>query len=128
MRTTRLRGARTRDHINEILTRITLVGAFYLIIISFIPEWMITGIHLNHLPGALGAVLEASAAEAGPAAVKPAMTASRVEATAKNGPIGRRTLKRRIMPPMSTSSTIAEAMPQSTASCPSAPACDHKVS
>jgi preprotein translocase subunit SecY len=51
-------GARTRDHINEILTRITLVGALYLIIISFIPEWMITGVHLNHLPGALGTAFE----------------------------------------------------------------------
>jgi preprotein translocase subunit SecY len=51
-------GARTREHINEILTRITLVGALYLIVISFIPEWMITGIHLNHLPGALGAFFE----------------------------------------------------------------------
>ena len=44
-------GKRTADHINEILTRITLVGALYLIMISFIPEWMIAGIHLNHLPG-----------------------------------------------------------------------------
>ncbi len=51
-------GRRTADHINEILTRITLVGALYLIIISFIPEWMIAGIHLNHLPGALGAFFE----------------------------------------------------------------------
>src|SRR6478735_3612029 len=51
-------GKRTDDHINEILTRITLVGALYLIIISFIPEWMIAGIHLNHLPGALGAFFE----------------------------------------------------------------------
>jgi len=51
-------GKRTADHINEILTRITLVGALYLIIISFIPEWMITGIHLNHLPGALGSFFE----------------------------------------------------------------------
>jgi preprotein translocase subunit SecY len=51
-------GRRTADHINEILTRITLVGALYLIIISFIPEWMITGIHLNHLPGAVGAFFE----------------------------------------------------------------------
>ena len=42
-------GRRTADFINEVLTRITLVGALYLIIISFIPEWMITGIHLNHL-------------------------------------------------------------------------------
>ncbi len=51
-------GKRTSDSINEILTRITLVGALYLIIISFIPEWMIAGIHLNHLPGALGRAFE----------------------------------------------------------------------
>jgi preprotein translocase subunit SecY len=51
-------GKRTADNINEILTRITLVGALYLIIISFIPEWMIAGIHLNHLPGALGSFFE----------------------------------------------------------------------
>jgi preprotein translocase subunit SecY len=51
-------GRRTADHINEILTRITLVGALYLIIISFIPEWMIAGIHLNHLPGMLGTFFE----------------------------------------------------------------------
>ncbi len=47
-------GKRTADYINEVLTRITLVGALYLIVISFIPEWMITGIHLNHLPFWLG--------------------------------------------------------------------------
>ncbi len=51
-------GKRTSDYINDILTRITLVGAFYLIIISIIPEWMITGIHLNHLPGILGNFFE----------------------------------------------------------------------
>jgi len=51
-------GRRTADHINEILTRITLVGALYLIIISFIPEWMIAGIHLNHLWGPVGAFFE----------------------------------------------------------------------
>ncbi|MFZ0299243.1 MAG: preprotein translocase subunit SecY [Candidatus Sulfotelmatobacter sp.] len=50
-------GKRTADYINEVLTRITLVGALYLIIISFIPEWMITGIHLNHLPLWLGGSL-----------------------------------------------------------------------
>jgi preprotein translocase subunit SecY len=44
-------GKRTSDYINEVLTRITLVGALYLILISIIPEWMIAGIHLNHLPG-----------------------------------------------------------------------------
>jgi len=51
-------GARTANYINDILTRITLVGALYLILISFIPEWMITGIHLNHLPGAIGVFFE----------------------------------------------------------------------
>ncbi len=50
-------GARTANYINDILTRITLVGAGYLILISFIPEWMITGIHLNHLWGPVGRVL-----------------------------------------------------------------------
>ena len=51
-------GKRTADFINEVLTRITLVGALYLIIISFIPEWMIAGIHLNHLPGRVGRLFE----------------------------------------------------------------------
>jgi preprotein translocase subunit SecY len=51
-------GRRTADAINDILTRITLVGALYLIIISFIPEWMITGIHLQHLYGPLGRLFE----------------------------------------------------------------------
>ncbi len=52
-------GKRTADFINEVLTRITLVGALYLIMISFIPEWMITGIHLNHLPWVFGRFFEA---------------------------------------------------------------------
>src|SRR5258707_238285 len=43
-------GKRTSDFINDVLTRITLVGAMYLILISLIPEWMIAGIKLNHLP------------------------------------------------------------------------------
>ncbi len=51
-------GKRTADFINEVLTRITLVGALYLIIISFIPEWMIAGIRLNHLPWVLGRFFE----------------------------------------------------------------------
>jgi preprotein translocase subunit SecY len=51
-------GHRTRDYINEVLTRITLVGALYLILISLIPEWMITGLHLNHLPGWLGRMFD----------------------------------------------------------------------
>src|SRR3984885_9644002 len=50
-------GKRTAAHIKEVLTPLTPVGAPYLIIISFIPEWMITGIHLNHLPFWLGGSL-----------------------------------------------------------------------
>ena len=42
-------GKRTSDYINDILTRITLVGALYLIVISIIPQILISGIHLNHL-------------------------------------------------------------------------------
>jgi preprotein translocase subunit SecY len=50
-------GKRTSDFINDILTRITLVGALYLIIISIIPQLLISGIHLNHLP-LIGGVFE----------------------------------------------------------------------
>ena len=42
-------GKRTSDFINDILTRITLVGAAYLIIISLVPTFLISGIHLNHI-------------------------------------------------------------------------------
>ena len=42
-------GRRTSDFINDILTRITLVGAIYLIVISIIPQLLIGGIHFNHL-------------------------------------------------------------------------------
>ena len=42
-------GRRTSDFVNEILTRITLVGALYLIVISLIPQLLVSGIHLNHL-------------------------------------------------------------------------------
>ena len=40
-------GRRTSDFVNDILTRITLVGALYLVIISLIPQMMMNGIHLN---------------------------------------------------------------------------------
>ena len=43
-------GKRTSDYINDILTRLTLVGAIYLILISLVPTVLISGIHLNHLP------------------------------------------------------------------------------
>ena len=42
-------GRRTSDYINDILTRITLIGAVYLILVSFVPTFLISGFHLNHL-------------------------------------------------------------------------------
>jgi preprotein translocase subunit SecY len=43
-------GRPTADHINDILTKITLVGGLYLALISIIPDIMISGIKLHHLP------------------------------------------------------------------------------
>ncbi|MCX6614640.1 MAG: preprotein translocase subunit SecY [Acidobacteria bacterium] len=43
-------GKNTAEYINRILTHITFVGGLYLAVISVIPEWMISGIHLHHLP------------------------------------------------------------------------------
>ena len=42
-------GRRTSDFINDVLTRITLVGACYLVIVQLIPTMLMTGIHFNHL-------------------------------------------------------------------------------
>jgi len=43
-------GKNTAEYLNAILTRLTLVGGCYLALVSLIPEWMISGIHLHHLP------------------------------------------------------------------------------
>jgi preprotein translocase subunit SecY len=43
-------GRSTSDYMNTILTRITLVGSIYLAILCLIPDVMLGGIHLNHLP------------------------------------------------------------------------------
>jgi preprotein translocase subunit SecY len=43
-------GKPTADHINEILTRITMVGALYLALISIIPDFLIAGVKLHHMP------------------------------------------------------------------------------
>ena len=42
-------GRRTSDFVNDILTRITMVGAIYLCVVAIIPQMLISGIHLNHL-------------------------------------------------------------------------------
>jgi preprotein translocase subunit SecY len=43
-------GKRTAEHVNAILTRITLVGALYLAFIAIIPEFMSVGFHVQSLP------------------------------------------------------------------------------
>jgi len=47
-------GRNTSEHINRILTRLTFVGGVYLALVCLLPEWLISGIHLQHLPGAIG--------------------------------------------------------------------------
>ena len=53
-------GRHTSEYVNTVLTRLTFVGGVYLAFISIIPEWMISGIHLHHLPGALCAWIDAN--------------------------------------------------------------------
>jgi preprotein translocase subunit SecY len=43
-------GRNTAEYINAILTKITVVGGIYLSILCMIPDIMIAGIHLQHLP------------------------------------------------------------------------------
>ncbi len=43
-------GKNTADYLNDILTHLTLVGGIYLALVSLVPEWMISGIHIQHLP------------------------------------------------------------------------------
>ncbi len=43
-------GRNTAEYMNQILTRITVVGGLYLSVLSLIPEIMISGIKLQHLP------------------------------------------------------------------------------
>ena len=43
-------GKNTAEYLNDILTRLTLVGGCYLALVSLVPVWMISGIYLHHLP------------------------------------------------------------------------------
>jgi preprotein translocase subunit SecY len=43
-------GKRTAEHIDTILTRITLVGAVYLAIVAIIPQFLISGFKVNQIP------------------------------------------------------------------------------
>jgi len=47
-------GKRTADYLDDVLTKITWVGGIYLAIVALIPEIMLAGLRLNHLPVWLG--------------------------------------------------------------------------
>ena len=51
-------GRQTADYLNVILTRLTTVGAIYLALISFVPQFMLSGFKLGRLPF-VGAFLDA---------------------------------------------------------------------
>src|SRR5216110_2228721 len=48
-------GRNTSEYVSQILKRLTLVGAVYLAIICLLPEWMLTGVHFNHIGWGVGA-------------------------------------------------------------------------
>jgi len=47
-------GRTTSEHVSKILKRLTFIGAVYLAVVCLLPEWMIAGIHLDHLGWGLG--------------------------------------------------------------------------
>jgi preprotein translocase subunit SecY len=47
-------GKRTADYLDEVLTKITWVAGIYLALVALIPEFMLAGVRLNHLPTWLG--------------------------------------------------------------------------
>ncbi len=53
-------GKRTAEYLNDILTRITLVGGIYLVLVSLLPQFLISGLQLQRLPSFLGGNLFAS--------------------------------------------------------------------
>jgi preprotein translocase subunit SecY len=52
-------GKRTAEYIDQILARITLVGAIYLAIVAIIPEFLLTGFRVGPIPF-IGETLEAN--------------------------------------------------------------------
>jgi preprotein translocase subunit SecY len=54
-------GRNTAEYMNAILTKITVVGGIYLAILCLIPDIMISGIKLQHLPWFLGSFMDAHA-------------------------------------------------------------------
>jgi preprotein translocase subunit SecY len=47
-------GRNTSEHVSKILKRLTFIGAVYLAVVCLLPEWMIAGIHLDHLGWGIG--------------------------------------------------------------------------
>src|SRR5881296_870099 len=47
-------GRNTSEYVSRILKRLTLIGAIYLALVCMLPEWMIAGIHLDHLGWGIG--------------------------------------------------------------------------
>jgi len=47
-------GRNTSEHVSKILKRLTFIGAVYLAMVCLLPEWMIAGIHLDHLGWGIG--------------------------------------------------------------------------
>src|SRR3982074_283730 len=47
-------GRTTSEHVSKILKRLTFIGAIYLALVCLLPEWLITGIHLDHLGWGIG--------------------------------------------------------------------------
>jgi len=51
-------GRKTSDYIDRVLTRITFIGSLYLAAVCILPEFLITGVHVNQLPFGVGAALD----------------------------------------------------------------------
>jgi len=47
-------GRTTSEHVSKILKRLTLIGAVYLAAVCLLPEWLITGVHLDHIGWGIG--------------------------------------------------------------------------
>jgi preprotein translocase subunit SecY len=48
-------GRTTSEYVSKILKRLTFIGAIYLCLVCLLPEWLITGIHLDHIGWGIGA-------------------------------------------------------------------------
>ncbi len=47
-------GRNTSEHVSKILKRLTFIGAVYLAMVCLLPEWMMAGLHLDHLGWGIG--------------------------------------------------------------------------